>query len=56
MLNNKINNDTIKLGAGVKFIRVRRVTGYLAASDNFNDGKKAELRDRVSHVDVNCKK
>lgn len=27
--------------------RVRRITGYLSDQGNFNDGKKAELRDRI---------
>jgi len=29
--------------------RVRRITGYLSTVDRFNDGKVAELRDRVPH-------
>ncbi|MBP2651943.1 MAG: anaerobic ribonucleoside triphosphate reductase [Firmicutes bacterium] len=31
--------------------RVRRITGYLGTEDSFNDGKLAELRDRVNHDD-----
>ena len=32
------------------FQRVRRITGYLVGTvDRFNDGKKAELNDRVKH-------
>ncbi|WP_227763781.1 anaerobic ribonucleoside-triphosphate reductase [Zhaonella formicivorans] len=30
--------------------RVRRITGYFSEIKNFNDAKKAELRDRVAHV------
>lgn len=31
--------------------RLRRVTGYLVGdSKNFNNGKKAELRDRTKHT------
>jgi hypothetical protein len=30
--------------------RVRRITGYLSVQENFNDSKRAELKDRVSHV------
>ena len=38
------------VGAGVKFDRIRRITGYLVGTtDRFNDGKKAEERDRVKH-------
>ena len=41
------------VGEGVKFERIRRVTGYLVGTlDRFNDGKKAEERDRVKHMHV----
>lgn len=36
-------------GQGVPFQRVRRITGYLAYVDSFNNSKRAELRDRVKH-------
>jgi len=29
--------------------RVRRITGYLSTVDRFNDAKRAELADRVTH-------
>ena len=29
--------------------RVRRITGYLSAIDNFNDAKVAECKDRATH-------
>lgn len=33
------------------FARIRRITGYLVGSlDSFNDGKRAEERDRVKHT------
>lgn len=33
-----------------KFVRIRRITGYLVGDvDRWNDGKKAELSDRVAH-------
>ena len=36
------------VGEGVKFERIRRITGYLVGTtDRFNNGKKAEERDRV---------
>ena len=39
-----------KLGDGVKFQRIRRITGYLIGTlDKWNDAKKAEERDRVKH-------
>lgn len=34
----------------IKFERVRRITGYLVGTlDRFNDGKLAEVKDRVPH-------
>ena len=30
--------------------RIRRITGYFSKVENFNDAKKAELRDRVVHI------
>lgn len=39
------------VGKGVKFERIRRVTGYLVGTlDRFNNGKRAEVRDRVKHM------
>lgn len=39
-----------KLGDGVKFERIRRITGYLVGTlDKWNDAKKAEEQDRVKH-------
>jgi len=33
------------------FKRIRRITGYLVGSlENFNNGKRAEERDRVKHA------
>lgn len=38
------------VGQGVKFERIRRITGYLVGTlDRFNDAKKAEVQDRVKH-------
>ena len=38
---------------GVKFERIRRVTGYLVGTlDRFNNGKRAEEHDRVKHMSV----
>lgn len=40
----------VGMGDGVKFERVRRITGYLVGTlDRWNDAKKAEERDRVTH-------
>jgi ribonucleoside-triphosphate reductase len=39
-----------KFGEGVKFERIRRITGYLVGTmDQWCDAKKAEERDRVKH-------
>lgn len=39
-----------KLGKGVPFERIRRITGYLVGTmEKWNDAKKAEERDRVKH-------
>ena len=41
------------VGQGVKFERIRRVTGYLVGTlDRFNDAKRAEVQDRVKHGHV----
>lgn len=38
------------IGEGQKFERIRRITGYLAGDlTRFNNGKKAEEKDRVKH-------
>ena len=38
------------VGEGVKFERIRRITGYLVGTlDRFNNAKKAEVADRVCH-------
>lgn len=40
-----------KLGEGVKFERIRRISGYLVGTlDRWNEAKKAEERDRVKHL------
>lgn len=40
-----------KLGQGVKFERIRRITGYLVGTmERWNNAKKAEQRDRVTHT------
>lgn len=45
-----MENNKNKLGDGVKFERIRRITGYLVGTmDKWNDAKKAEERDRVKH-------
>ena len=39
-----------KMGEGVRFERIRRITGYLVGTlDKWNDAKKKEEKDRVKH-------
>lgn len=48
-------NDKKQLvvGEGLRFQRVRRVTGYLTGTlDRFNNAKRAEVSDRVKHLSV----
>ena len=45
-----IKSTNEKLGQGVGFERIRRITGYLVGTmDKWNDAKRAEERDRVKH-------
>ena len=38
------------IGEGVKFERIRRITGYLVGDvSRFNNAKRAEEKDRVKH-------
>ena len=40
------------VGKGVKFERIRRITGYLVGTTSrWNAGKLAELHDRVNHIE-----
>ncbi len=40
-----------KLGKGVGFERIRRITGYLVGTiDRWNNAKNAEEKDRVKHT------
>ena len=43
--------SNILVGCGIRFERIRRITGYLVGTlDRFNDAKRAEEHDRVKHV------
>lgn len=49
---NETNREgTEGIGAGIKFQRLRRVTGYLSGRgiDGMNNAKQAEVADRVKH-------
>ena len=50
--NNVVTNEKEKkVGEGVGFERIRRITGYLVGTvDRFNNGKRAEEHDRVKHT------
>lgn len=46
-----MENNTKNPGEGIKFERIRRITGYLVGTmDKWNDAKKAEEHDRVKHL------
>lgn len=50
--NNSVSDDSqyVKVGEGVTFERLRRITGYLVGTiDRWNNGKLAELKDRSKH-------
>ena len=52
-LRRKKNMEKV-IGEGQGFERIRRVTGYLAGDvSRFNNGKRAEERDRVKHSGLN---
>ena len=45
----------VLVGEGVKFERIRRITGYLVGTvDRFNNAKRAEEHDRVKHSVTTC--
>jgi len=46
-----IAGSNILVGCGIRFERIRRITGYLVGTmARFNDAKAAEVRDRVKHI------
>ena len=51
----EMKQENVKtVGTGVGFERIRRITGYLVGTvDRFNNGKRAEERDRVKHSGCN---
>jgi hypothetical protein len=54
MPNIKFEREVIAMvgtGEGVRFERIRRITGYLVGTmDRWNNAKKAEEHDRVKHT------
>ena len=49
MENNNIGNAE-RAGKGVRFERIRRITGYLVGTtDRWNNAKQAEEHERVKH-------
>ena len=46
----KVKNENGKVGEGVRFERIRRITGYLVGTlDRFGDAKRCEVEERVKH-------
>lgn len=51
MAANNAKTEEIMVGEGVKFERIRRITGYLVGTmDRWNNAKRAEEKDRVKHT------
>lgn len=49
-MNKQLTVKNGKVGEGVGFERIRRITGYLVGTlDRFNNAKRAEVEDRVKH-------
>ena len=49
----EVKREEKKVGEGVGFERIRRVTGYLSGDvKRFNNGKRAEEKDRVKHTGI----
>ncbi len=45
-----MKTDVQLVGEGVKFERIRRITGYLVGTlDRFNNAKRKEVADRLKH-------
>lgn len=45
-----VRGGVVYVGEGIKFERVRLITGYLVGTlDRFNNAKRAEEADRVKH-------
>lgn len=57
MQNTELSAELTKeqLGEGVPFERIRRITGYISGDyvSRFNNAKKAEVEDRLSHNTYN---
>lgn len=50
---NRLKVENGKVGEGVKFERIRRITGYLVGTtDRWNNAKRSELSQRVKHFSV----
>lgn len=50
-------SKTGMIGEGIKFQRVRRITGYLVQTiSSMNNAKRAEVSDRVTHGEQPCER
>ena len=50
-MDKEVKKSKKMVGEGVGFERIRRITGYLVGTlDRFNNAKKAEVNDRVTHA------
>lgn len=50
-MSSETNSEQSGYGSGIKFERLRRVTGYISARgiDYMNNAKQSEVKDRVKH-------
>ena len=56
MTNNRVKNVDGMVGEGVRFERIRRVTGYLSGDlSRVNNAKRAEVADRLEHDETQKK-
>ena len=54
MMSGDVSREVI-VGTGVRFERIRRITGYLVGTvDRFNNAKRAEEHDRVKHMSLSA--
>ena len=50
-MDKEVKKSKKMVGEGVGFERIRRITGYQVGTlDRFNNAKKAEVNDRVTHA------
>ena len=56
LMHSELYKGKTVVGVGVKFERIRRITGYLVGTlDRFNNAKRQEESERIKHsVGIKC--